>query len=95
VNSIRRTLYGAELRTTQPKPLNKVVDFCHAARGQQRSAILNSERTQAVDHDQACIQGRTRDDDRPVPRPYSDWENQTEVSKESSHGLTCSQGKKQ
>jgi len=88
-------LYGADLRTTQPKPLNKVVDFCHAAKCQQESAVLDNDRTQAIDYDQPCIQGRDKDDDLSVPRPYSDWEVQVAIAKENSHELTCSQGKQQ
>ena len=65
-------LYGADLRTTQPEPLNKVVDFCHAANGQQGSAVLDNERTQAVNRDQTCKQARSKDDDPLVPRPQSD-----------------------
>jgi hypothetical protein len=65
-------LYGADLTTTQPKPLNRVVDLCHAAKGQQGSAVLDNERTQAVDRDQACVQDCDKGNDPLVPRPQSD-----------------------
>lgn len=88
-------LYGADLRTTQPKPLNKVVDICHATKGQKGSAVLDNERTQAVNRDQTRKQARNKDDDPFVPRPQSDWENQENIAIENAPGLTTPQRKKQ